>query len=370
MLPPTPPANLHKQRDEVVDIVKGIGILSVVALHCYLPFLYGINMPLFFLVAGFFAPSLHQQGFVDGLKRRTVNLLRPTFLYIILFGFITYLTSRLPETTIPKKTALFTYLTPEKLFYDTMTFSPGVPYATPLWFVPALWAGFVLWFAFRPFIESCEYSNYRKIILVALLLILYYGAINAGSYNATTPNRLLGFLGRSIYAFCFICFGYLIYQYRQFILYGKGKWILLALAIGSLYWKIRFFDEPPYYIDVRRMYFAEKIRGRSILISFCGIALIFLIARYLEKLKFLKKTFIYIGEKSFHIMALHFLWIWIFLWLMKIPNYYNLDKTSLIFRWLCFLFSITITLGIIALYDLFIPKILARWQIKEENSAG
>lgn len=47
-----------QKRDEITDIAKGIGILLVVALHCGIGFMTGVDMPLFFFISGFFAPTL------------------------------------------------------------------------------------------------------------------------------------------------------------------------------------------------------------------------------------------------------------------------------------------------------------------------
>ena len=110
-----------KKRDEITDIAKGIGILLVVALHCDIGFMTGVDMPLFFFISGFFAPTLAKCPFAEGLKRKSVDLLKPTFLYVIFFGIFAFILCRLPEVNtvytfllaceIPK-TRFFEWLTP------------------------------------------------------------------------------------------------------------------------------------------------------------------------------------------------------------------------------------------------------------------
>lgn len=53
----------QRNRDKITDIAKGVGIFLVVCLHSGLAFLTGVDMPLFFLISGFFAPSLVKYSF-------------------------------------------------------------------------------------------------------------------------------------------------------------------------------------------------------------------------------------------------------------------------------------------------------------------
>ena len=350
------------KRDEITDIAKGIGILLVVALHCGIGFMAGVDMPLFFFISGFFAPTLAKCPFAEGLKRKSVDLLKPTFLYVIFFGVFAFILCRLPEVNtallqlreinvirilsraaeIPK-TRFFEWLTPVRVFYDTMTSWPSQPLASPLWFAPALWAGFVLWFVFRPVFEWYKQSSRNKIIVIAALIFLYYSAVNGGIPIDIT-NRLAGWLARAVYAFCFIGFGHIVYRHRDFLLYGKGQWILWVLALGALYWKKRYFHHFP-GIDIITMFFETKIRPRSFLIAFCGIALVFLVSRYAAMIRPVKQALIHIGKESFHIMAIHFVFIWLFWWIfiLAVPDISPYRDTVPI-KWLVFLFAVTMSL--------------------------
>ncbi len=351
-----------QKRDEITDIAKGIGILLVVALHCGIGFMAGVDMPLFFFISGFFAPTLAKCPFAEGLKRKSVDLLKPTFLYVIFFGVFAFILCRLPEVNtallqlreinvirilsraaeIPK-TRFFEWLTPVRAFYDTMTSWSSQPLASPLWFAPALWAGFVLWFVFRPVFEWHKQSSRNKIIVIAALIFLYYSAVNGG-IPIDINNRLAGWLARAVYAFCFIGFGHIVYRHRDFLLYGKGQWILWVLALGALYWKKRYFHHFP-GIDIITMFFETKIRPRSFLIAFCGIALVFLVSRYAAMIRPVKQALIHIGKESFHIMAIHFVFIWLFWWIfiLAVPDISPYRDTVPI-KWLVFLFAVTMSL--------------------------
>ena len=344
-----------KKRDEITDIAKGIGILLVVALHCGIGFMTGVDMPLFFFISGFFAPTRAKCPFAEGLKRKSVDLLKPTFLYVIFFGVFAFILCRLsevntalsfiPTVSAPEipKTRFFEWLTPARVFYDTMTSWPLQPLAGPLWFVPALWAGFVLWFVFRPVFEWYKQSPRNKIIVIAALIFLYYSAVNGG-IPIDINNRLAGWLARTVYAFCFIGFGHIVYRHRDFLLYGKGQWILWVLALGALYWKKRYFHHFP-GMDIRTMFFETKIRPRSFLITFCGIALVFLVSRYAAMIRPVKQALIHIGKESFHIMAIHAAFMWLFCWILilAVPDISPYRDTVPI-KWLLFLFTVTMSL--------------------------
>lgn len=345
-----------QKRDEITDIAKGIGILLVVALHCGIGFMTGVDMPLFFFISGFFAPTLAKCSFAEGLKRKSVDLLKPTFLYVIFFGVFAFILCRLPEVNtalsfIPisapeiPKTRFFEQLTPVKIFYDFITIGPQQPLANALWFIPALWAGFVLWFVFRPVFEWYKQSPRNKIIVIAALIFLYYSAVNGG-IPININNRLAGWLARTVYAFCFIGFGHIVYRHKDFLLYGKGQWILWILALGALYWKKRYFHHFP-SINVSVMFFETKIRPRSFLIAFCGIALVFLVSRYAAMIHPIKQALIHIGKESFHIMATHIAFMWLFWWcaiLIEFDIRQYTDITITLIKWLVFLFAVTMSL--------------------------
>ena len=72
------------QRNETIDIMKGIGIISVVLGHCYLlpsqviHFIYSFHMPLFFIVAGYF---YREKDVISSLKSDCKRLLIPYIVF-------------------------------------------------------------------------------------------------------------------------------------------------------------------------------------------------------------------------------------------------------------------------------------------------
>lgn len=98
-------------RNSIVDISKGVGILLVVAMHTGLGYMPGVDMPLFFLISGFFAPKVSKYSLREGLIRKTSALLVPTYKYLLVFSILGYFMARLPNSDIVKQNFLY-------FFYD------------------------------------------------------------------------------------------------------------------------------------------------------------------------------------------------------------------------------------------------------------
>ena len=115
-----------QKRDEITDIAKGIGILLVVALHCGIGFMAGVDMPLFFFISGFFAPTLAKCPFAEGLKRKSVDLLKPTFLFFsgYLLSFFAGCRKSIPLFFNYGKSMLSVFF-PEQLKFRKPGFSNG-----------------------------------------------------------------------------------------------------------------------------------------------------------------------------------------------------------------------------------------------------
>ena len=76
------------KRIEWIDVAKGLGILSVILTHCYIPetllkhYLYSFHMPLFFILSGYFHKVDIQMNII---KKRFRTLIIPYVFFYITF---------------------------------------------------------------------------------------------------------------------------------------------------------------------------------------------------------------------------------------------------------------------------------------------
>ena len=141
-----------------------------------------------------------------------------------------------------------------------------------------------------------------------MLAILFVAAVRSPSLE---QSRYVGWLARALYAYVFLCLGFIVYKYKEDILYGRWKFVLYLLAALSLACKLIFWDRLP-EIDIRTMYFGHIERYYTFFLSISGIALVFAVALLISRCGVIARVMCYLGEKSFHIMCLHMLGFFIF----------------------------------------------------------
>lgn len=131
------------KRDVTFDIMKGIGILLMLVGHWpELPqwahqFIYSFHMPLFFLVAGFFAKPLYDDV-KSRVRKNAKRLLLPfvlTQLLLVVWGGV---------QTLAKHDVSYVIKPGLSLFWggaDVLDSQWGKIYVGPMWFLPALFFG-------------------------------------------------------------------------------------------------------------------------------------------------------------------------------------------------------------------------------------
>ncbi len=334
----------------------------VVCLHSSIIFLPRVELSFFFFISGFFVPKIAKYGFLDALWYRSKQLLLPTFGYSILFGLLAFLLARLPQSGFPHY-RFFTWLTPEKIFFDPLFFQPLQPWAFTMWFLTALWWAGLLWLIFRRIIETWSAKSFfNRSLLIICLLFLYYSCINGPTLIA---NRYIGCFDRAIYAFVLLTFGFLLYPHKDFLFYGKGRLILLFLAAIAIAFKINYWNQLP-SVSLRLMVFDIHFRPLYLFVTLSSIALFFVISIAISKLCFLERITSYIGEKSLHIMIFHPLGLWLYGYAMRIMDYHpwavGRFLTGLFFSLIC-----------IFCYDRFtrkISKIINNIRLRKEDSCS
>ncbi|MFM0243289.1 acyltransferase family protein [Paraburkholderia phytofirmans] len=125
-------------RDQSIDVLRGIGIIFVVAGHAgsgtgipvFTP--YSFHMPLFFFLSGIFFRESEPERFGASALKGARSLLLPTTLCFIAYAFISYLLGRFGFSGLSRPLSL------KNIFFDQFFGSGAYRFTSPYWFIPVL----------------------------------------------------------------------------------------------------------------------------------------------------------------------------------------------------------------------------------------
>lgn len=144
-----------KERDRTIDILKGFGILTVVAGHCGFPLLlwadpYSFHMPLFFFISGFFLNL--EKSYFSFIKQKINSLLIPFYKYCIAFAFIAWILHFLGIPFL-RRFQINNIFTLNNFFIEPFIQSYQFMLIRPLWFVTTLFLAMTLVGLCRPILS-------------------------------------------------------------------------------------------------------------------------------------------------------------------------------------------------------------------------
>jgi fucose 4-O-acetylase-like acetyltransferase len=288
------------RRSEYIDILKGIGIVSVVYSHCNLWGGYIVccfMLPIFFFVSGYLFKERSIKEFVI---KKVMSLYVP-FVMIELF----YLAIRnlLFCINVYNQNSYMSPLTSGKdvviniihiLLFDTVD-----SLTAPLWFLAALFGVNLLFFFIHKFIGN----NNFLLILVGIILFVTGNLFTALGFEIKQSYRSGQILNVCLVATLFTILGYVckvkgIKKYLEKL--PKVPIIeailLLILAFFCYVLKLR--------IDMRINNYSSALG--FLVCSTVGIILVCMCAYRIQKIAIIKFILIKLGECSFEIMAYHF----------------------------------------------------------------
>lgn len=271
----------RRDREEWIDIAKGIGIIFVVFCHIKVSFLttyiYWFHMPLFFLISGY----LHRQP--DSLTeifsvsvQKTYRLLIPYLSYYILILFCMKITFDLP-LAISRQDIRALLIGGEYL-----TGSVGV-----FWFIT------VLYFTEITFLWI---NCFKKIWLTAAFVVFFYGL----SHAPLIQNPCYQAADVMFYAILFYFTGYCIHR-KKFIINSKRVFAgSAAAAVFFIFMQGTGFME--YSLAMKNKTYNHWILDIVIPLTFCMAVLCF-------SYKFQKvcwsRYIAWVGRYSLPVMYLH-----------------------------------------------------------------
>lgn len=286
------------QRDEKIDIIKGVAISCVVLGHCGAPFtrfIYLFHVAAFFIASGFIYKTSYSDTF-GGL--RTLFWKRVKGLWIPFFGFSAFFLlcwNLLVKFHLYNGDSISFLRMTKLLFLKIFMIGAGSgPMCGALWFLFSLFSITMIYGVIDYVLKKLNVSYKRGVhVMIALFFFLCnYYLIKSGS-NVSQFNHVMGpyiayVLGVEIScwklsslkgkSYFFICLMTL------FLLFVCNEWGRIEIARG-------IYTSPQFFI----------------IASTSGFLFLYSIAFFISKATVCKKTFTYLGRNSMCIIGLHFL---------------------------------------------------------------
>ena len=292
---------MQTKRDTLVDILKGIGIVSVVLGHggTLLPgweqisttaFVYLYHLMVFFFAAGMvYNPEKYRDPYVY-IGRQIKGSLPLYVCYGIVFLLLHNALGAMGLLDVQP------YALSETVIWGVsiLTFQHTELLLGPLWFVPM----FLLAKSFFAVgFQKAHQSRCR--LLLHLIVIVAAAAVGlyTNYYGMYLPFHVqTAFLGIPV-----IYLGYLFNRYREKLIPFANP--LTAILTGAfMYW---FLKQNMGYIELSQNSIISPLLFYPI--TLIGMWFCVSVAASIQKIPLLTKLFSYFGSISFHIMALHML---------------------------------------------------------------
>lgn len=284
----------QNNRDDTIDIAKGILIILMVWGHMICPFgtiIYNFHMAGFVIISGFFFSA--KKSFKDYLLHKVHRLLIPYFIFI-LYGIITDVIRRLIEGfPLIDKLNMYTE------FWNCDSIN------APLWFLPALF-----WISVFYYIINEIFTSKFQMFIINVAIAFFANIINNKHYAFPL------YISQAILLVNFFSIGY--FAKNLFVL--KNKYLTFLM--------IFLFIVISIYSQFSSSWILIRIKdlsiGNYLLYIFCGIIGTFNILKFahiLSKCDICLKFFSYEGINSLYILGFHGIIAYTFMELyMKFSN--------------------------------------------------
>lgn len=313
------PQNVEKKREGIWDIVKGIGIISIVIGHTtpiatLNKFVYMYHLAVFYFVAAYF---FNEKKYGDQPFANVGQRIKGVWTKYVFYGTILILLHNLfikynfYSQATPKIEDFKQLIVP---ILNTMTFNCGELFSGALWFVPTILLAIGLFGGVIYIARKCErcitnrlkmqnenVQKYIKYIIILSLTVLY---AMLGTY--LNINKL--FLAYHIHtAFLVVPICTMGYFCREYIYKIKklNKWyITITMVIVTAVFLLYIIMEKGMQIELSQ----EKIINSYMfyIVSAIGISFCLSLASIIVRIPLLNKVIELCGKHSFSIMALHF----------------------------------------------------------------
>lgn len=271
------------QRNKIIDIAKGIGIMLVVYTHtkCYAhDAIYIFIMPLFFALSGYFFNE--GRTIKDNIKNKFNSLIKPYIFYFILVQCL--------------------FILVHKFFYQDVYFAWGM-------FTKPFWAVGPMWFFWGLFFTSVFFTLIAKIFKKTYLIILFSIIFSIGGYLLSIYKiHIPLYIDSALSMTVFYAFGYMLRKFnvveklntKTSIIVGVSSLVIYSLGVVFQIVNNTKPNEVPQNYPL-------------FLLAAMGVIMIFLIVcRYIMRFKFLSNLLSFYGKESLIIFVFHFFTFYVY----------------------------------------------------------
>ena len=338
---------LDSQRDESLDIMKGIGILLVVFAHVFHQsgIVYQFHMPLFFILCGAaMTYSKHPYSF----ERKFKSLMIPYLVFSLLcFVYWAVVESKFrPIQNVSVILGLSTDFASVKLqqfinIFLAVNSKSAFAYNIVLWFLPCL---FVTEYIYS-FIKSSKYEYVVAACLIAPCYFVFRGS-----------NGLPLCLGMAVTAVPFLALGFHTYQpFVAFLKKSKICCCIILVASVITFCSIYAIFQP--HTDMAH----NVIPYTFYIMAILGSIVVITASLALAKMNW-GGQIAYLGKNSLIIMCIHEPIKRIIITLMAkithIPS--DMMRDEIIYSFICTLIVIAICIPIIEVINRYLPWMIGR----------
>lgn len=290
------------QRDSYIDVVKGIGIISIVMGHASWivsvgklnisigPFVYLYHLAIFLFCSGFLYKDT-DIDFGSYCAKKIKSLYIPFFVYNIIYLILRYLFVYMGIVN-GKNLGVGDLIIH---FSNILTFNTIGELLGAFWFVPMMFYAVILYaaiqYTFR-FIPNKFWREGFKIVCYIIFSIV--GLVATDNHLGLLCNLQISYLFVPIIA---------IGRYFKSLNLKKfvkpvGLIISFVILVYVLHRNIGIIELSQFMIINKILFYP---------VTFCGIYFCLCLAHCLCKINILERLFSYIGKYTFDIMAMHFL---------------------------------------------------------------
>lgn len=279
------------KRNKKIDIIKGIGIILVVFGHVINSDvnIYGLNinnllyvfhMPLFFLISGYITKYEKDSNFMEYLKKKTRGIIIPYFIFSTLCFVYWFILERRIRHQMDVSVIKVLLNIPLGFINDKYLL-PNIV----LWFLPCLFISEIIFYIIRK-IKKRHIQCMVEIILFIIGIILC-------NYKVILPFGI----ETAFVSLLFLSIGNVYGKYEEKV---NNKYVIVIPIIIMLYISAFYYNG-----GVSMLGHNYGIPYLFVLGALSGTGIIYTISSFLENIKLVNKSLVFLGQNSLVIMLCH-----------------------------------------------------------------